>query len=176
MLEVAGETLLARAVRVANGAGLDPVFAVVPSDAAWVSKAQALDCVPLENKEAEEGLAASIRAGVRGAMALPSVIGAVLMTCDQVLLTPEHLRALCVQEACITGSRYAGKVAVPAYFPQSHFEALLALGGDTGARELLRGVRTVQAEELALDIDVEVDVQKAKAIFGHDIVPPSHRS
>jgi molybdenum cofactor cytidylyltransferase len=61
------------------------------------------------------------------------------MTCDQVLLRPEHLRrAVCGQPERITGSAYAGKIGIPAYFPANSFSVLMGLQGDTGARDMLR--------------------------------------
>jgi molybdenum cofactor cytidylyltransferase len=47
--------------------------------------------------------------------------GAVLMTCDQVALTPGHLRALVGDPERVTGSAYAGKIGIPAYFPAEEF-------------------------------------------------------
>jgi CTP:molybdopterin cytidylyltransferase MocA len=73
------------------------------------------------------------------------------------------LQLLAEDEGQVTGSAYAGHVGVPAYFPASAFSSLLQLRGDTGAREMLRGARSIAAEELALDIDTETDLERARA-------------
>lgn len=161
-VEIAGESLLQRAVRVAGEAGLSPLLAVSDADAQYVP---VLSCTVVLNPEAAEGMASSIRAGVRALEASHEVQGAVLMTCDQVLMTAAHLRALCVEPERVTGSAYAGRVGVPAYFPRRSFEKLLTLRGDAGARELLCAASAITAEELALDIDTEDDLQRARALL-----------
>ena len=111
------------------------------------------------NREAAEGMASSLRCGVDEARARQA-IGIVLMTCDQVATRPDHLRALQENSARVTGSRYAQKTGVPAYFPAASFGALLQLRGDVGARDLLRGAHAIPAEELSLDIDTEQDLAR----------------
>jgi len=156
-----GETLVERTVRVASEAGLAPVIAVI-LDGELIPRLQSLGAIPLFNRRSFDGLATSIHVGVRAAMP-HDLDGLVLMTCDQVALTADHLRALCHVTEQTTGSLYAGRVGVPAYFPRASFDALLKLEGDKGARELLRGVRSFPCEDLALDVDTEADLERAKA-------------
>ena len=85
------------------------------------------------------------------------------MACDQVALRAEHLRALCVEMDRVTGSGYVGKVGIPAYFPKREFGELMKLEGDVGARELLRGAASVVDEGLALDVDTEADLARARS-------------
>jgi xanthine dehydrogenase accessory factor len=155
-----GETLVERTVRVAMEAGLAPVFAVI-LDEALIPRLQARGALPLLNRRAYEGLASSIRVGVDAALPL-AIEGLVLMTCDQVGLTAEHVRALCVEPEEPAGSAYAGRTGIPAYFPRASFGALLELEGDKGARDLLRVVRAVECEDLALDVDTEADLGRAR--------------
>ncbi len=163
-LVLAGEPLTARAVRIATEAGLSPVIAVVRPSGDFGHALQQLGCLVALNDEAEEGIAASIRRGVRVAGLLQSD-GVVLLTCDQVALSSDHLKALCDRPAQRTGSAYAGKIGIPAYFPARDFPALLALQGDTGARDLLREARSITNETLALDIDTEADLAHARKLF-----------
>ena len=164
-VEISGETLLRRAARVALHAGLKPVIAVLPAQTDFSYTLKGLDCTIVLNDEAEEGLASSIRAGVRAVQAIRDVTGVVIMTCDQVGTRAEHLQALCSVPDRMTGSAYAERVGVPAYFPSESFHDLLALRGDAGARDLLRSAHAIQAEELALDIDTEGDVARAKLLL-----------
>ncbi len=164
LVVVAGETLLARAVRTAQQAGLAPVIAVVRPKGDFGHAIQQLGCLAIMNEEADEGIAASIRRGVHTA-ALLKASGVVLMTCDQVAVTAEHLQALCAQPGAPCGSGYAGKIGIPAYFPASAFDALLQLRGDTGARDLLRSARTVETEALSFDVDTEEDVERARKLL-----------
>lgn len=160
LVEIAGETLLARAVRVASEAAFAPVVVVVGNEAGFADQLIGGDVVLVRNIAADEGIASSIRRGIE-AVDGSNCSGALLMTCDQPRVTPEHLRALAADETAVSGSLYAGRIGVPAYFPASSFESLLQLRGDVGARELLRRARAVPAEELALDVDTEEDVERA---------------
>jgi molybdenum cofactor cytidylyltransferase len=159
-----GETLVERAVRIANEAGLHPVIAVVRPEGDFGHALQQIGALVVLNDKAAEGIAASIRYGVNMATIL-RCDGVVLMTCDQIAVTPEHLSELCAQPAVITGSGYVGKVGIPAYFPATRFAELMKLQGDMGARGLLRGARSVPTEALAFDIDTEADFDQARALY-----------
>ena len=161
-VEIGGETLLVRTVRVAVEAGLSPVIVVVRD----VNLANGLHgCEVVENTLAEEGMASSIRCGITRAQKLGAA-GVVVMACDQVALGAEHLRALCAEADRVTGSGYAGKVGIPAYFPVETFGELMELRGDVGARDLLRGAAAVVDEGLGLDVDTEADVERARELMG----------
>ena len=177
-LEIGGETLLERAVRVAVEARLEPVIVVVrdPGVASVLGGCEVVvrdtgvarglrGCEIVSNALADEGMASSIRVGVARAQEL-GVVGVVVMACDQVALRTEHLRALCGEVDRITGSGYAGKVGIPAYFPAEKFGDLMELQGDVGARELLRGAVAVVDEGLGLDVDTEADVDRAVRMLG----------
>jgi CTP:molybdopterin cytidylyltransferase MocA len=159
-----GETLLERAVRTAQEAGLSPVIVVV-QDATLIETLQARGAQVLLNRKFYEGMSTSIHAGVRWAVGMKAD-GVVLMTCDQPGLTAGHLRELCTEPEMMAGSGYEGKIGIPAYFPSSRFGELMKLSGDVGARELLRGARSVSSEALALDIDTQDDLQRARELFG----------
>jgi CTP:molybdopterin cytidylyltransferase MocA len=168
-LVFSGETLAERAVRVATEAGLSPVIAVL-IDAALIDDVQRLGAMALLNRKTLEGISTSIRSGVSAAK-VANASGVVLMTCDQVALTPAHLRALCDQPDTVTGSGYSGRTGVPAYFPAASFDSLLSLEGDVGARSLLRDARTVPCETLSLDIDTEADLALARQLLENEAVP-----
>jgi molybdenum cofactor cytidylyltransferase len=157
-----GQTLVERAARVAMRAGLSPVIVVVRPMAEFTSALRKIGCVVVPNDQADEGMAASIRAGVLEAM---GTNGLVIMTCDQIAVSVEHLRALYVESERMTGSLYAGRIGIPAYFPATRYAELMELHGDSGARTMLHGVTTVQDEALALDVDTEADWDRALAFL-----------
>ena len=169
-----GETLVERAIRIATEAGLSPTIAVVLNIPELLDRLQSVlphprPSVPIStfvcvHRTAADGISKSIRSGIRQAHA-EHATGAVLLTCDQIAVTPTHLQALCAQPEAPCGSSYSGRIGIPAYFPSSSFDALLALEGDTGARDLLRQARSIPAEFLAFDIDTEADVQTAKTLL-----------
>jgi CTP:molybdopterin cytidylyltransferase MocA len=168
MVVIGGETLLERAVRIAQEAGFAPVIVVVGAEGEFAAELGNGGCEVVVNGQAREGIASSIRCGVERARAL-QVEGAVLMTCDQVALRAEHLRALCAEMDRVTGSSYAGKVGIPAYFPAARFEELLELRGDVGARDLLREAFAVGDEGLGFDIDTEEDLERARVLLGENL-------
>ena len=114
-----GEMLIERAVRIAREAQLAPVIVVVPSHADFLTTLEDADCVVVMNEFAASGMASSIRLGVQTIP--PEASGVLIMTCDQPGVQPDHLQALCTEPAVITGSAYAGRIGVPAYFPASSF-------------------------------------------------------
>jgi molybdenum cofactor cytidylyltransferase len=160
-LELGGKTLILRAVNVAMEAGLSPVIVVVREIESFVVELQQMGCLIVANDEASEGIASSIRRGVNVATMMKAA-GVVLMTCDQVALKPEHLQELTTKSDRMTGSQYAGRVGIPAYFPVTAFAALMELKGDIGAREMLQTAFAIENEDLAFDIDTEDDLLTAR--------------
>ncbi|MDE3105502.1 MAG: nucleotidyltransferase family protein [Acidobacteriota bacterium] len=157
---VGGETLLARAVRTAQHAGLAPVYVVMAQAEPAGALGQGVQMVV--NHEASEGIASSVRAGVA---ACAEAEGVVLLTCDQPTVTAEHLRALTTARREVTASCYAGRRGVPAYFPRASFASLLALRGDSGARDLLQQARCLPLLLGELDVDTPEDLARAQAMF-----------
>lgn len=145
LVQFEGETLLARASRIAREVGRTIV----------VTRAEFAPLVPdaIVNDEAEEGIASSIRAGVRACDG-----DVLLMLCDQPRITVEHLRALIDAHAPIAATAYAGTLGVPAFFTAKFREELLALRGDAGAKRVIEAHREVVAgvafEDAAIDVDV----------------------
>lgn len=91
------------------------------------------------NREWSEGIASSIREGLRQ---VPSTTDAVLIAlADQAAVTTEDLRRLAGawrrNPSNIVAAQYAGAVGVPAVFPRRCFRELNELRGDRGAQLLL---------------------------------------
>jgi CTP:molybdopterin cytidylyltransferase MocA len=169
-----GETLLARAIRLANEAGALPVVVVLGADFVTIRAAIGKpDCIPIFNDRWRQGMASSIEAGVRAlGVCAPEAEGVLLMGCDQPLLTADHLRALLVEftassSEAIVASSYAGVHGVPAVFPSSTFAELRALRGDKGARSVIERqpcpVAAVEFEGGKVDIDTPEDLSQLDA-------------
>ncbi|MEO6806591.1 MAG: nucleotidyltransferase family protein [Edaphobacter sp.] len=167
LVRLGEETLLERAVRVAWEAGCSPVIVVVGADHTNVLARSVLgDAVTVINDQWEEGMASSIRLGVRAlGIAAQDAEGLVLMTCDQPAVTAKHLSRL-MQSAEVTASRYAGRSGVPAFFPAEYFDQLMRLEGDAGARELLAEARYEELQNGELDVDTLADLARARELFG----------
>lgn len=164
---VGGETLLKRAVRVAREAECSPVVVVLGAEYVQVLGNNSLgDALTAINDQWAEGMASSIRLGVRSlGLVANQVAGVVLMTCDMPAVTAAHLRAL-MASGERTASYYAGRSGVPAYFPAGAFGELMELQGDAGARELLRAARGVDLAGGELDVDTAEDLARARELFG----------
>lgn len=164
-LVLGGEMLLERAVRVAEGA-VEPVFVVISDGEEtefWVKTL--VKCTVVVNRDAAEGMASSIRAGVGSAMAV-GADGVVILACDQPAVTAFHLRRLVERGDGVVASGYAGRRGVPAYFPARVFPELMGLRGDVGAREMLQGAEVVELSGGELDVDTVEDLERARKLFG----------
>jgi molybdenum cofactor cytidylyltransferase len=169
LLEYQGETLLARAIRLANEAGALPVLVVLGANFATISAAiQSTNAIPVHNDRWRQGIASSIDAGMCALnVCAPGTEGALLMGCDQPRLTADHLRALIAaftdqSAAAIAASSYGGVQAVPAVFPRAAFAALRALRGDRGARPVIENppcpVVALEFQGGEVDIDSPEDL------------------
>jgi CTP:molybdopterin cytidylyltransferase MocA len=167
LVVLGGETLLERAVRVAREAGCSPVVVVVGAEHVQVLENSLLgDVVTVINDKWREGMASSIRLGVRSlAFAAKDAEGVLLMACDQPAVTVKHLSHLSLR-AEVKASRYAGKNGVPAFFPKKYFGKLMELKGDAGARDLLAEARYEELENGELDVDTVEDLKRVRELFG----------
>jgi molybdenum cofactor cytidylyltransferase len=165
LVEYKGETLIARAARIAREAGLEPVVVVLGAEREAVRAAVRAKVVFAENDEWQEGIASSMRAGLKAVEEVaPGAEGVLMMPCDQPQLTAEHLSRLvdCFADGAMVCSTYAGVRGVPAVFAREAFPALMMLSGDVGARKLLvdpvRRVIEVAFEGGEVDIDAPEDL------------------
>jgi molybdenum cofactor cytidylyltransferase len=162
LIEIAGETLLGRAVRIAHEAGCSPVVVVLGAEAwRFRTRCSLRDAHLVINPEWPEGMASSVRVGVAAAA---SADGVILMTCDQPAVTAQHLRDLLGSRE-VTASAYGGRRGVPAYFPATSFSALQKLNGDAGARELLKDAPAIDLPGGEFDIDTAADLARLRARF-----------
>jgi len=163
LVPLGGEAMLERSVRIAMEAGCSPVVVVLGSSAEQIQQATQLHGAQVAiNHDWMKGMGSSIGVGIG---VLRGIDGAVLMTCDMPSVTSAHLRAL-ASTGEATGSSYAGRCGVPAYFPKSMFPQLCELKGDTGARQLLQSARSIELPGGALDVDTQEDVRIAQRLFG----------
>lgn len=121
------------------------------------------------NREWEEGIGSSIRAGV--AQVPGTADGILILLADQPSVTVEDLRRLVGtwrrQPDSIVAAQYAGISGVPAIFPRWAFRALADLRGDRGAQVLFHRyqdqVVRLHMPSAALDIDRPEDLLAVEA-------------
>lgn len=116
------------------------------------------------NRGWEDGLASSLRAGIRS---LPGSVDGVMITlADQAAIVATDLARLAsawrAQPEWLIAASYAGHTGVPAVFPRWTFQDFYELRGDTGARAILERhtdrVLRVPMPNAAIDIDTPEDL------------------
>jgi molybdenum cofactor cytidylyltransferase len=146
--------VIGRAVTVVLGAHAAKIVPVLRNSPASV----------VINRDWNEGLASSVRAGV--AQLPGSCAGVMLLLADQATVSAADLARLAEawqrQPDYIVAAQYAGTVGAPTIFPRTSFAALMRLHGDHGAQALLRGnphrVVRVPLARAASDIDTPDDL------------------
>lgn len=170
LLEIDGETLIHRALRIAlETKPFDCIVVSRIDDHRIASAISDLACRISPCAEASRGMAASLRHGLRLLDARCSA--ALIVLTDQPALDSTHLCALRDawrnQPSHAAASAYADTVGVPAVLPRSWFETLTGNNSDQGARELLRArpdeVCIVAAPNLAFDIDTQADLARLQS-------------
>ncbi len=169
LAELDGEPLVRHAGRRFARADLDPRVAVVGRDADAVREALAgLGFEFVENPDYADGQATSVRAGLE---ALPTVAGAVFALGDMPRIDAGSIEALI--DTYRTGRWSALAAAVddqrgnPVLFDARHFDALAALDGDTGGRDVLLGAADAALVETAdpgvvQDVDTVADLERLR--------------
>jgi molybdenum cofactor cytidylyltransferase len=163
LLRIGDRTLLRRTVDAVLTSPAWPVVVVLGAHAATIRpEIVRLPVLIVENREWEEGLASSIRAGVGVLESFSlSLEAAVLLACDQPQLGTDAISRLV--DSCVTtgksivAARYDGHPGPPALFARSLFHELMALRGPEGAKPLFARhagrLATLDFPELAIDLD-----------------------
>ena len=145
-------------------AAIPHVIAVVaPGAVAVALELEAAGCIVTECPSASEGMGASLVHAVHAS--LPAPLGWVIALGDMPDVLPSTIEALC--DAIADGAQIAapsmhGRRGNPVAFGPGQRDALLALGGDEGARSLLRAqpVTLVEVADAGIfrDIDAPGDL------------------
>ena len=169
LLRLDGEALVARAVRRAAEAGLDPVLVVLGHDAARVERAlKGCACRVVVNAAHATGQDSSFRAGI--AAVPPAASAAVVLLADMPHVSVDMLAALLERHratgAALVVSDYGGVKAPPTLYGRALFSEIV--GGRGCGRDVVRRHRAeaeavaFPAERLA-DLDEPSDVERLRA-------------
>lgn len=146
LLPYQGRTLLRHAAKVAVASGCEPLVLVTGAlHEELLPEVAGLPFYVVRNEDWAQGMSTSIQAGLdvleMQAEAAP-LDAAIVMLCDQPLLTAAVLQQLAMQfqtaSPPLVACNYGGARGVPALFSRALFPALHALQGPAGARDLLR--------------------------------------
>ncbi len=144
LLPVGGVPLVRAVVERLLPADLQPLVVVLGAAAPEVAKALAgLPVETVVNADWAEGMGSSLRVGVAAALERDSrLTELIVVLADQPGVTAEHLgrlRAMRRETGCAVVATANGEVQMPpVLFAVEWFPRLLTLGGDAGARGLLR--------------------------------------
>ncbi|MFI0407092.1 NTP transferase domain-containing protein [Actinomadura sp. 3N508] len=155
-LELDGERLVDRGVRMLRDAGCSPAIVVVGAEPVEV-----IGAVVVPNPRWREGMGSSLRAGL--AALPPACPAAVVALVDQPLITAAAVgRLIAAYEAGaeIAVATYGGERRNPVLLRAAHFAAVAeAAVGDTGARGFLRAhpglVTAVPCDDVAAPDDID---------------------
>lgn len=157
LLPLGGRPLLQHVVDLA-ASELDETVLVLGASAAEIQTAVALPpgVRVVLNPDAAEGQATSLRAGL-AAMG-SEVTGALVLLGDQPGVRSDAVRALATARGPIARASYGGRPGHPVRLDRSVWAEVMALGGDSGARELIRRVPGLLIEvEVGGDPPPDVD-------------------
>ncbi len=167
-LQIDGESLLRRAVKVAADAGLDPILVVLGHESGRAANELAgLACRPVLNARHADGQATSFRAGIGAVPA--SAPAAVVLLADMPFVTSEMVSALVARyrsaPAPLVVSEYGGVQAPPTLYDRSLFSEIGAMTDEGSGQQIVRRHReeaeavTWPADRLA-DVDTPADREK----------------
>ena len=167
LLPLDGQPLLVRTIEAALASAAWPVVVVLGAHQEKIRPTLArLPVLIAENPAWSEGMAASIRVGVTTLREFSRQLDAALVAlCDQPAFSAGIIAQLVAAQRAtgrsIVAARYSERHGAPALFLREHFETLIHLTGEEGARALLNGsperVATVDLSALALDLDTPAD-------------------
>jgi molybdenum cofactor cytidylyltransferase len=165
LAEFDGVPLVRRAMETANA--VCPTRTVLVVGHEWRAVTACCGPVPgfiVYSEDYTAGIGNSLASAVKAIRHAANAV--VVLLADQVLITAEHVQALCSTwsgaDDEIVATAYAGAAGAPALFPRGCFDGLMALSGDNGGRYLLSDdryrVRTIACEAAAIDVDTPADL------------------
>jgi nicotine blue oxidoreductase len=177
LVQVAGELLVDRSVRVAREAGCDPVVVVVGAQAAEITRRAVLDeAVVLVNDDWADGMGSSLRVGL-AALAELGAAAAVVLLVDQPRVTAQVVsRVVSGPPAPALAASYDGRAGNPVRLDASIWAEVCALAvGDVGARAWMRahpeGVQVVACDDLGSDDDIDTAEDLGRVLNAEQMEP-----
>ena len=145
-LEVDGERLVDRSVRVLREGGCDPIFVIL---GAWEGNVN--DALVIVNHGWEEGMGSSLRIALKWVNATTEADYALITLVDLPGLTSESVQRVAAADSGIAVATFDGERGHPVRIPREHFRELIdTVGGDivfssAGSRgRLFRWIRTLR--------------------------------
>lgn len=165
-------TLIGNALRNAQNANATTVLTVLGAYREEIKRATDFkSSETIYNPHWKMGLGNSIASGTKHLLRQdPDYDGILVMLTDQPLIDDQYLNALIQNfsksKHSIAATKYNKRVGVPAIFGKVHFEALLALNSDFGAKEIIKthinDVLSLSPNGKEVDIDTLEEYERVK--------------
>ncbi len=162
LVEVGGEALVTRAVRVLAHGGCDPIVVVLGARAEDVRTLLPGRVITVYAPDWEEGMGASLRAGLRTLSDLTPLPDAVLVHLVDLPSVGADVVARLLELTTpdvVARAGYGGRMGHPVLFGRRWWKYIAdAACGDQGAREWLRGrtdLRLVECGDLSVGTDID---------------------
>jgi CTP:molybdopterin cytidylyltransferase MocA len=173
LVELDGELLVDRAVRVLADGGCEAVVVVLGAQAADVAAAATLDgAIVVVNDGWTDGMGSSLRCGLT-VVADAGATDAVVLLVDQPYVGAAHVRRLLDHrgERPAVVASYGGEPRNPALLAASTWPAVCELAvGEVGARGWMRAhpdqVLAVACDDLGGDVDIDTAEDLARVVEG----------
>jgi len=156
-IELNGERLVDRAVRIFHEAGIDEVYVVL---GAWVGDVPGATVVI--NPEWEEGMGSSLRSGLTEVLN-SSADEVVVSLVDLPGMTPDAISRIALTPGELVMATYNGKKGHPAKFHRNHWMGIIeSARGDVGARNYLanhESLTLISLDDVASGSDIDTPEQ-----------------
>ncbi len=168
MLEYQHTTLLTHCIQKAKQISPKVVVVVGKYAALYQEEAEKSDMKVIENPAWSEGLASSLRLGIKSLDTATKL--ALILLPDQPFVPLAHLQALLEKQkdtqAQLVFSSYQGILGAPTVIHHTLFDQVQTLRGNVGARALMRdGVKVAEVVlEASVDIDTPEDAEKLRVM------------
>ena len=167
LLQFRGKTLLRLAAETALQTEFSTVVILGAENERFRKEVEDLPVTIAVNENWKDGISSSIKKGLL-VVVKNDWDAAIIMLCDQPLVTPEVLirlaDAFTQTKKPIAASRYENTVGVPALFAREIFIELNDLQNDEGAKKIivkdLRRTVLIDVPEAAVDVDTLTDFEK----------------
>jgi molybdenum cofactor cytidylyltransferase len=162
-LDIGGQTLLNHAVSCALSSQIPNVVVVLGANLAETQNlVHGLPIMTVVNPDWNRGMGKSLKLGVSKVIEMnPMLEGIMIMVCDQPRVTVTHINEMgrihIIKRPLAVASEYNGTLGVPVLFDRSVFSDLLMIDDQSGAKDVLKKIRTevisipLQGGEIDLD-------------------------
>jgi len=171
-MQLEGESLLRRVVRLVSAAGLDPVVVVLGHEAGQArDELVGLGCEPVLNPDYERGVNTSVRAGIQAVRERAAAV--VVVLADMPLVTSDMIAALVERyrhsDAPLVISEYGGVNAPPMLYDRTLFDELLSMEGEGCGKQVVKRHRSEALSlswptEALTDLDEPNDYERVKGL------------